>query len=99
MPQDDPFYTPPAGYESAKVGDILASRSVKIAAFSKLPQNLKAAYQLLYRTVDINGNPAATVQTVMVPYNARKNPMRILSYQVSSMFGPLFLPRTFLKVC
>lgn len=65
-PSDDPFYTPPAGFESAKPGQILNSRPVPsaLSLFQLIPLQLKGAYQLLYRTTDALGNPSATVTTV-----------------------------------
>ncbi|CAO3690936.1 unnamed protein product [Umbelopsis ramanniana] len=83
LPQDDPFYTPPAGYESYAPGDILRTRPVpnKLAAFSAFPQNMANAWQILYRTTDGLGNPQATVTTVMEPHNPDKS--KLLSYQVA----------------
>ncbi|KAJ2956542.1 hypothetical protein NQZ79_g7632 [Umbelopsis isabellina] len=83
LPQNDPFYSPPAGYESTAPGTILRTRLVpnKLAAFSAFPQNLANAWQILYRTTDSNGNAQATVTTVMEPHNA--DPTKLLSYQVA----------------
>src|ERR1700709_543509 len=80
-PSSDPFYTPPAGFESSAPGTILRSRNVPspLAFLSIAPINIKGAYQLLYRTTDSLGNPEATVTTVIVPYNA--DPKKLLSYQ------------------
>lgn len=82
-PSADPFYIPPAGFESAAPGAILRSRSVpnKLAIGSILPINIQGSYQLLYRTTDSLGNPQATVTTIIVPYNA--NPKKLLSYQIA----------------
>ncbi|KAI9290325.1 putative secretory lipase [Umbelopsis sp. AD052] len=83
LPQDDPFYTPPAGYESSAPGEILRTRPVpnKLAAFSAFPQNIANAWQILYRTTDALGNPQATVTTVMEPHNP--DTTKLLSYQVA----------------
>ncbi|KAG2186480.1 hypothetical protein INT44_002702 [Umbelopsis vinacea] len=83
LPQDDPFYTPPAGYESSAPGEILRTRPVpnKLAAFSAFPQNIANAWQILYRTTDALGNPQATVTTVMEPHNP--DATKLLSYQVA----------------
>ena len=82
-PNEDPFYIPPAGYESAAPGTILASRAVPspISAFELIPLSLAGAYQLLYRTADSFGNPTATVTTILIPKNA--NYSKLLSYQVA----------------
>ena len=83
VPSDDPFYSPPAGYESATPGTILRSREVpnNLALSSVLPVNIQGAYQLLYRTTDSLGNPEAAVTTVIVPYNA--DTTKLLSYQIA----------------
>ncbi|KAJ6781774.1 hypothetical protein PWT90_10653 [Aphanocladium album] len=82
-PSDDPFYTPPSGYEHAAPGTILRSRAVpnSLAILNLLPIKLHGAYQLLYRTTDSRGGPQATVTTVMVPENA--DPNKLLSYQTA----------------
>lgn len=86
-PSDDPFYTPPAGFESAKPGAILRSRAVPsaLSLFQLIPLNLKGSWQLLYRTTDALGNPTATVTTVLVPKNA--DPKKLVSYQVAEDSG------------
>jgi hypothetical protein len=86
-PSDDPFYLPPAGFESAKPGQILNSRPVPsaLSLFQLIPLQLKGAYQLLYRTTDARGNPTVTVTTVLVPKNA--DPKKVVSYQVAEDSG------------
>jgi hypothetical protein len=79
-PQDDPFYQPPAGYGSAAPGTILRSRTVQLAAFATLPQDVRA-WQLLYRTTNYEGQPEATVTTVLLPDGTA--PRGLLSYQVA----------------
>jgi hypothetical protein len=83
LPQDDPFYTPPAGYEITAPGTVLRTRPVpnKLAAFSAFPQNMANAWQILYRTTDALGNAEATVTTVMEPHNPDNT--KLLSYQVA----------------
>jgi hypothetical protein len=83
LPQNDPFYSPPAGYESAAPGAILRTRVIpnKLAAFSTFPQNIANAWQILYRTNDVAGNAEATVTTVLEPHNADNT--KVLSYQVA----------------
>ncbi|TQV95461.1 secretory lipase [Cordyceps javanica] len=78
LPGDDPFYTPPRGYESAEPGAILRHRPVPqpLSTFK-----LVAAHQILFRTTDSFGRAVATVTTVLVPPNANKD--RLLSYQVA----------------
>ncbi|MGH3628686.1 MAG: lipase family protein [Sciscionella sp.] len=74
------FYQPPPGYQSAAPGTVLRSRPVRLAAFSVLPQHVRA-WQLLYRSIDSRGNPMATVTTVLLP--AGGAPSSVLSYQVA----------------
>lgn len=45
-PSEDPFYTPPVGYENSAPGTILRFR----APPGILPVNHAASYQFLYRT-------------------------------------------------
>ncbi|KAI4725820.1 secretory lipase-like protein 1 precursor [Aureobasidium sp. EXF-10728] len=86
-PAQDPFYQPPAGYESAKPGTILASRPApaKLAALQLFPLNIKSVTQLLYRTTNALGEPEVTVSTVMVPENADYS--KVVSYQVAEDSG------------
>ncbi len=70
LPADDPFYQPPAGFQHAAPGTVLRSRDVELAFMGLIPQSITAT-QLLYRTMDMNGNPEATVTTVLVPAEAR----------------------------
>jgi hypothetical protein len=79
-PQSDPFYQPPAGYASTAPGTVLRSRAVTASAFGSDPQHV-TAWQLLYRTTDTQGQPEATVTTVLEPSGRR--PTALLSYQVA----------------
>ncbi|MDN5757146.1 MAG: hypothetical protein L0H59_01235, partial [Tomitella sp.] len=65
-PDDDPFYEPPPGFAGAEVGTVLRVRSVTTALFGLIPQRFPA-WQLLYRTSDLHGRPAAAVTTVLLP--------------------------------
>ncbi|CRG91468.1 hypothetical protein PISL3812_08517 [Talaromyces islandicus] len=83
QPTEDPFYTPPAGYESSAPGTILASRAPPggIAAFSIAPLHVDSAWQILYRTTDSFGEATSSVTTILVPKNADFT--KLLSYQVA----------------
>ncbi|MCM6778931.1 lipase family protein [Nocardia sp. CDC159] len=61
-PQEDPFYQPPPGFETSAPGTVLASRPVAL----NFPVPAQA-WQLLYRTTDLNSQPDATVTTVILP--------------------------------
>lgn len=82
-PVDDPFYVPPEGFESTAPGSILRHRAppYPIAAFSLVPINLAASYQILYRTTNSFGDAVATVSTILVPHNADFT--KLLSYQAA----------------
>lgn len=76
-PEDDPFYSPPSGYEVVRPGTVLKVRQVEIALFGRIRQRIDA-WQLLYRTADLYGRPQASVTTVLRPRDAQ--PL-LLSYQ------------------
>lgn len=82
-PSEDPFYTPPAGFENLAPGAIIRSRAPPnhLAAFSTIPLNIDVdkTRQLLFRTTDSTGNPQAAVSTIIVPQKA--NFSRVISYQ------------------
>ncbi len=81
LPSKDPFYQPPPGFQHAQPGTVLRSRDVELAFLGLVPQRTKAV-QLLYRTADMNGQPEATVTTVIVPKSAKLDrPRPVLSYQ------------------
>ncbi|CEO60830.1 hypothetical protein PMG11_05342 [Penicillium brasilianum] len=79
-PSDDPFYQPPAGYQSEAPGIILREREISVAFLGFIPQPVKA-YQLLYRTTAINGTAIAGVTTIFVPSSAKKD--RFLSFHTA----------------
>lgn len=78
-PQQDKFYSPPAGFESTEPGTILKQRVTpnKIRSFY-VPMNIKNSWQLLVRTTDSRGNASAIVTTILEPYNA--DPSKLVSY-------------------
>jgi len=89
-PSADPFYKPSAAQlASCAPGDVLNSRKVEVAFWSQtnfgqiqdFNQNVQAAYQVLACSRDINGQPSSTVTTIMVPYNAKSSPQRLLVFQ------------------
>ena len=81
LPEEDPFYYPPAGFQHAAPGTVLRSRDVEVALLGVIPQRVTAT-QLLYRTTDMNGKPEATATTVIVPASCPLGAATpILSYQ------------------
>ncbi len=81
LPSDDPFHQPPLGYQHAEPGTVLRSRDVELALLGLVPQDVKAV-QLLYRTMNLHGEPEATATTVIVPAGlAPGQACPLLSYQ------------------
>ncbi|MBI3215293.1 MAG: lipase [Mycobacterium sp.] len=81
LPDRDPFYLPPAGFEHAAPGTVLRSRDVELAFLGLIPQRVTAT-QLLYRSTDRNGVPEATATTVIAPAErAPHRPCPVVSYQ------------------
>lgn len=80
-PSQDPFYTPPEGYESQPVGTILKYRKLEgPLGYVIIPTKIKAAYQFIVRSEDTFGNPLAVATALYIPYNA--DPKKLLSYHV-----------------
>jgi triacylglycerol lipase len=81
LPTEDPFYEPPAGFHHAAPGTVLRSRDVEVAFLGLVPQKFTAT-QLLYRTTDMNGEPEATVTTVLAPAErTNRATIPVISYQ------------------
>ncbi|TSD99993.1 lipase [Skermania sp. ID1734] len=81
LPDADPFYQPPSGFGVLPKGTVLRSRKVEIALFGLVKQKF-SAWQLLYRSCDLNGVPEAAVTTVLLPADARPDVDRpLLAYQ------------------
>ncbi len=87
LPQDDPFYQPPTGFQRSAPGTILRSRKVSATAYVlPVPANV---YQMLIRTTDALGNPVATVSTLFVPLTPASGPRNLMSYQIAiDSLGP-----------
>jgi len=79
LPSDDPFYQPTPGFQHAEPGTVLRSRDVEVAFLGLIPQPVKAT-QLLYRTMNMHGEPEAAVTTVIVPAEPAEG-QPLLSYQ------------------
>ncbi|WP_257233067.1 lipase family protein [Rhodococcus qingshengii] len=81
-PPYDAFYDLPADLANFSPGEIIRSRTVAVNALQSLPIKVDG-WQLLYRTVDMNGEPDAAVTTVMAPQGPAK-PRPLLSYQAAT---------------
>ena len=81
LPDRDPFYQPPTGYQHAKPGAVLRSRGVELGFLGVIPQGFTAT-QLLYRSTNLHGEPEAAVTTVLVPEQRDPDVVcPVLSYQ------------------
>ncbi|WP_280385129.1 lipase family protein [Nocardia wallacei] len=69
LPSQDPFLRAPAGFAAHAPGTVLRSRPVQLALFGIVPQDV-TAWQLLYRSNDLHGQPEVAVTTVLLPAGA-----------------------------
>ncbi|MCW4354143.1 lipase family protein [Hoyosella sp. YIM 151337] len=81
-PPPDSFYDRPAGLSAYSPGDVIRSRPVDVRALQLFPVNV-AAWHVMYRTTDADGNPDAAVTTIMVPRGGSE-PRPLLSYQAAT---------------
>ncbi|MBF6202719.1 lipase [Streptomyces gardneri] len=80
-PEEDPFYVPPPALGRLRPGAIVRSRRVEIGFFGLVPQRI-SAWQLLYRTGDLHGEPEVAVTTVLLPWGADPaQPRPLVSFQ------------------
>jgi hypothetical protein len=77
-PAFDPFYNPPTGWESQPVGTILDTRVIIPATLGLFPNIGLQGWQILYRTQGAQGEPLATVTTILKPLGAKQD--RLLAY-------------------
>lgn len=81
-PYNDSFYTQPDPMPSVPPGTVLNSRSVTVTALG-IPVKV-TAWQILYASTGMTGEPAADVATVLLPDKAAAaSPRPLLSYQVA----------------
>lgn len=82
-PATDPFFTAPANLASLEPGDVIRKRSVPAKIIGRygvaLPMLGVSSYQILVRSTDAKGLPAAVTATVLVPKIGAKG--QLLSYQ------------------
>ena len=81
LPANDPFYAVPAHLSHVANGTILKSRRVSVSADGS-PLHV-TAWQLEYKTLDVNNKPTAMVTTLLVPTApwTGKGPRPVVSYQ------------------
>ncbi|MGK8490093.1 lipase family protein [Nocardia asiatica] len=81
LPEADPFYVPPPAAGRLRPGAIVRTRGVEIGFFGLVPQRV-SAWQLLYRTSDLDGVPEVAVTTVLLPWGADPaEPRPLVSFQ------------------
>lgn len=78
-PADDPFYTPPTGFEQTAPGTVLRQRAVTVTGLG-IPIPVRST-QLLVRSNDTHDRPVAVASTVMVPLTPYPGVRPLLSYQ------------------
>jgi len=73
LPDVDPFYKPPNGFERFQPGDIIRWRPVPspVTLDNTYAIRMSKTMQILYRTQNSVGEPIATVMTVLIPYRAK----------------------------
>ena len=84
VPDSDPFYAVPAAIANLASGSVIRSRAVTIPASSTVI-GAASATEVLYRTVDNQGQPTATVATIIqsvVPWLGA-GPRPLLAYQAA----------------
>lgn len=81
-PHLDPFYRADrAEVADLAPGSVLRAREVDVAVGGWIPQRV-GAWQVLYRSSDVDGAPIAAASTILLPWRAEPRPLRpVLSYQ------------------
>ncbi|MFE7800423.1 lipase family protein [Nocardia sp. NPDC057440] len=69
LPEVDPFYLPPSMIGQLRPGAVVRAREVELALFGRVAQKI-SAWQLLYRTCDLDDTPEVAVTTVLLPWGA-----------------------------
>ena len=78
LPTEDSFYDAPSDLGSYGPGEVIRSRQVELKNFWVSHHQ---AWQLLYRSTDLDGKPDATVTTVVVPDRSKRPNPAVLSFQ------------------
>jgi pimeloyl-ACP methyl ester carboxylesterase len=81
LPVEDPFYRPPETLKRLTPGEVVRSRKVELALFGRTRERLPA-WQLMYRSTDLRGQPSISASTVVLPAGAVGGESRpLLSFQ------------------
>jgi uncharacterized repeat protein (TIGR01451 family) len=85
LPDNDPFYQPPTGFEAQPPGTVLKSREITIQGPPFFPTPNVDAWQVLFRSNDTKDNPIGAVTTIAVsrnPYGGTGE-RPLMSYQMA----------------
>ncbi|WP_310962530.1 lipase family protein [Nocardioides terrisoli] len=78
----DPFFDAPDGLASLSPGTVIRSRQVRLAFLGLVTQRGLDAWQLAYRSTDLDDAPEVAVTTVVVPHSQDPaGPQRLVAYQ------------------
>ncbi|MGC5248829.1 lipase family protein [Gordonia sp. DT219] len=81
IPTDDPFFDAPDGLDDLGPGEIIRSRQVELKDYWA-SHHLSQAWQLLYRSTDLNGVAGVAATTVVMPRRpAPPGQFQLLSFQ------------------
>lgn len=93
----DPFFGPaPQGWEDTAPGTPLRRRRVRLGLFGLIPVKLHA-WQVLYRSTDLHGNPETTVTTVVVPQRATADSPLLAFQSAIDAVAPKRFPSYYLQ--
>src|SRR5215469_5001313 len=67
VPDQDPWYTPPAGYQNLPNGGFIRDRTVTGGSFQGMQVNV---WQVLYKSSDSHSQATTGVVTIVVPQQA-----------------------------
>ncbi|KRF19951.1 hypothetical protein ASG90_19665 [Nocardioides sp. Soil797] len=82
LPSLDPFHDAPSDLARLSPGTIIRSREVRLGLLGLVPQRGLRAWQLAYRSNDLNGRPEVAVTTVVLPrHHDPEQPQRMVAYQ------------------
>jgi pimeloyl-ACP methyl ester carboxylesterase len=81
LPVDDSFYDAPGALDSLRPGEIIRTRQVELKDYWA-SQHRSRAWQLLYRSSDLNGVPDVATTTLVLPRKrAPESTFQLLSFQ------------------
>lgn len=93
LPDVDPFLDAPDDLAVLAPGSIIRARRVSLALLGLVPQRGLTAWQLAYRSCDLNGRAEVAVTTVVVPPDHDPaTPSRLVAYQcaIDAVAGTCF---------